>query len=353
MHSRLDRLRQACAGTDAVLLTGRVNIAYLSGFTGTEGLLLVTPGDAILCVDSRYTVQAGRETALEVREITRRWEDVYALIKDLGIRSLGLDSNVMDYDTYEQVRKLCEGVEIVPVGPKLKDLRLIKDADEIERLRTAAAVAEEALRAVLEKGIVGRRERDVALDIEWQMRTRGASAVSFELIVAAGERSAMPHGVASDALIPANAPVVIDFGCIVEGYCSDQTVTVTTGNVSDEFEAAYARVFEAQQKAIAALAPGTAAAQVDRLARGHLNEYGLGAFFGHGLGHGVGREVHEPPSVSSRSEDVLSPGMVITIEPGVYFPGRFGIRLEDCFVITDISCQALTNMAKGAIISFN
>ena len=127
MHSRLDRLRQACAGTDAVLLTGRVNIAYLSGFTGTEGLLLVTPGDAILCVDSRYTVQAGRETALEVREITRRWEDVYALIKDLGIRSLGLDSNVMDYDTYEQVRKLCEGVEIVPVGPKLKDLRLIKE----------------------------------------------------------------------------------------------------------------------------------------------------------------------------------------------------------------------------------
>lgn len=353
MRQRLERLRSACAGTDAVLLTGRVNIAYLSGFSGTEGILLVTPDDAYLCVDSRYTIQARRETELTVREITRRWEDVYTLIKDLGIRSLGLESNVMDYDTYEQVRTVCEGIEVVPVGPKLKELRLIKDAQEIERLRHAASVAEDAVRAVLEKGIIGRREMDVALDIEWQMRSRGASAVSFELIVASDERSAMPHGVASRHVIPADAPVVIDFGCIVDGYCSDQTITVATGTVGEEFEAAYARVFEAQQKAIAALAPGTAAAHIDQLARAHLNEHGLGAFFGHGLGHGVGREVHEPPSVSSRSEDVLAPGMVITIEPGVYFPGRFGIRLEDCFVITDNSCQALTNMAKGAIISFN
>jgi len=353
MHQRLESLRDACAGMDAVLLTGRVNISYLSGFTGTEGILLVTPEDAYLCVDSRYTTQARQETALTVREITRRWEDVYALIKDLGIRTLGLESNVMDFDTFEQVSKVCEGVEIMPVGPKLKNLRLIKDADEIERLKQASCVAEEALRVVLEKGIIGRREMDVALDIEWQMRSRGASAVSFELIVASGERSAMPHGVASDKVIPAHAPVVIDFGCIVDGYCSDQTITIATGRVGAEFEAAYARVFEAQQKAIAALAPGKAAMEVDGLARSYLNEHGLGAFFGHGLGHGVGREVHEPPSVSSRSDDILAEGMVITIEPGVYFPGKFGIRLEDCFVITDNACQALTNMAKGAIISFN
>lgn len=353
MHPRLERLWEACAGTDAVLLVGRVNISYLSGFTGTEGILLVTPTDAYLCVDSRYTTQAGQESRVTVREITRRWEDVYDLIKDLGIRTLGVESNVMDFDTFEQVSKICEGVEIMPVGQKLKNLRLIKDADEIERLKQASRVAEDALRVVLEKGIIGRREMDVALDIEWQMRSRGASAVSFELIVASADRSAMPHGVASEKVIPANVPVVIDFGCIVDGYCSDQTITVTTGNVGAEFEAAYARVFEAQQKAIAALTPGKAAVEVDKLARSHLNEHGLGAFFGHGLGHGVGREVHEPPSVSSRSEDVLAPGMVITIEPGVYFPGKFGIRLEDCFVITDNSCQALTNMAKGAILSFN
>ncbi|MEN6476005.1 MAG: aminopeptidase P family protein [Syntrophaceae bacterium] len=353
MHPRLDRLREACAGAEAVLLTGRVNIAYLCGFTGTEGILLVTPDDAYLCVDSRYTTQAGQESRVTVREITRRWEDVYALIKDLGLRTLSVESNVMDFDTFEQVRKVCEGVEIIPVGPQLKNLRLIKDADEIERLKLASAVAEEAVRTVLEKGIIGRREKDVALDIEWRMRSRGASAVSFDLIVASGERSAMPHGVASEKVIPAHVPVVIDFGCIVDGYCSDQTITVTTGKVGAEFEAAYARVFEAQQKAIAALAPGKAALEVDGLARSHLSEHGLGAFFGHGLGHGVGREVHEAPSVSSRSEDVLAQGMVITIEPGVYFPGKFGIRLEDCFVITDNSCQALTNMAKGAIISFN
>ena len=338
---------------DAVLLVGRVNIAYLSGFTGTDGVLLVTPSDAYLCVDSRYTTQAGQESLLAVREITRRWEDIYALVKDLGVKTLGLESNVMDVDTFELLRKVCEGVDVVPAGKQLKDLRLIKDADEIECLKQASRVAEESVRAVLEKGIIGRREMDVALDIEWQMRSRGASAVSFELIVASDERSAMPHGVASEKVIPANVSVVIDFGCIVDGYCSDQTITVTTGTVGAEFESTYARVFEAQQKAIAALAPGKAAAEVDALARGFLNEHGLGAFFGHGLGHGVGREVHEPPSVSSRSEEVLAPGMVVTIEPGVYFPGKFGIRVEDCFVITDNACQALTNMAKGAIISFN
>lgn len=217
-------------------------------------------------------------------------------------------------------------------------------------MRAASRLAEEAVRRVLEQGLVGRPEREVALAIEWEMRRLGADGASFDLIVASGERGAMPHGVASAKVIGRDEAVVIDFGCVHEGYCSDQTITVLTGQAPEGFEQAYTAVWEAHQKAVAGLKAGVAAAQVDGLARAHLEAQGLGSFFGHGLGHGVGREVHEAPSVSARSADCLQAGMVVTIEPGVYFSGKFGIRLEDCYVVTDNSCQALTNMAKGAII---
>lgn len=350
MQARLDRARTFLGELDAILFAGRVNIAYLSGFTGTEASLLLTRDDAWLSVDSRYTTQARRETTLNVREIVKRWEETYAHVKELGLKTIGVESQVMDFDTVAQIREVFEGIAVKPLGKQLKDLRLFKDEHEIARMREAARIAEAAVHTVLERGIIGRPEREVALDIEWEMRRAGAAGVSFDLIVASGERSAMPHGVASSRVIARDEPVVIDFGCIYDGYCSDQTITVFTGQAGEEFAQTYARVWEAQQKAIAGLGPGVAAVEVDRLARGHLEAHGLGGSFGHGLGHGVGREIHEAPTVSQRSEDTLAPGMVITIEPGVYFPGKFGIRLEDCFVITDTSCQALTNMAKGAII---
>jgi Xaa-Pro aminopeptidase len=223
------------------------------------------------------------------------------------------------------------------------------DNAEVDLLKKSAQISEEALESVLEKGLIGRREKDVALDLEWEMRTRGASAASFELIVAAGPRSAMPHGTASDRKIGPDESVVIDFGCIYEGYCSDQTLTVTTGDLGPEFESAYHKVLEAQEKAIKALASGIKSSSIDKVARDHLESANLAVFFGHGLGHGVGMEVHEAPSVSYLSDDVLEKGMVITIEPGVYLPGKFGIRLEDMVLITDNSCKRLTNLDKGII----
>ena len=181
------------------------------------------------------------------------------------------------------------------------------------------------------------------------MRALGASGPSFETIVASGPRSAMPHGAASEKVIQADEPVVIDYGCIYKGYCSDQTLTVCTGNLGGEFEAAYRCVLEAQKRGIGALAPGKKTAEVDAGAREYLDQNGYGRYFGHSLGHGVGMEVHEMPTLSTVSKDTLEDGMVVTIEPGVYLPGKFGIRLEDVFVITDSSCMRITNIDKEAI----
>jgi Xaa-Pro aminopeptidase len=232
-------------------------------------------------------------------------------------------------------------------------LRQIKDDREIAAMRRAARIAEAALEAVLAGGLIGRSEAEVALDLEWRMRQAGASAVSFEIIVASGPRAAMPHGVAGPRLIGPDEAVIIDWGCICAGYASDETVTVFTGEPGAEFARAYAAVYEAQQLAIAALKPGIRASEVDKVAREHLRQQGLSEYFGHGLGHGVGLNVHEAPSVSPVSEDLLAPGMVVTIEPGVYLPGRFGIRIEDTLVVTDSACQPITNLAKTAIRKTN
>ncbi|HOS98808.1 MAG TPA: M24 family metallopeptidase, partial [Deltaproteobacteria bacterium] len=268
---------------------------------------------------------------------------------ETGIRTLGLESNILDLDSFIRMKDLYRGIEMTPMGGQLRNLRSIKDGNEHAAMRRAAIVSEQALEAVLGRGIVGRREQDVSLDLEWEMRTRGASAASFELIVASGPRSAMPHGTASARVIGDGEAVIIDFGCILDGYCSDQTVTFLTGPMEDGFSQAYRAVWEAQDKAIRAVAPGVKASEVDRVARDHLASAGLASYFGHGLGHGVGIEVHEAPTVSSLSEDVLEEGMVITIEPGVYLPGKYGIRLEDMVVVTDNSCNRLTNIAKETI----
>ncbi|HOJ13470.1 MAG TPA: M24 family metallopeptidase, partial [Deltaproteobacteria bacterium] len=241
------------------------------------------------------------------------------------------------------------GIEMTPLGGQLKHMRDLKDEREVACIQEAARISEEALEHVLQQGLVGRTEAEVAFDLEVGMRRRGADAVSFELIVASGPRSAMPHGTASSRVIGKDEVVIIDFGCIYRGYCSDQTVTVLTGRPPDGFEEVYRAVDEARLRALKAVTPGMRASDMDRIARGHLGSRGLDTFFGHGLGHGVGMEVHESPTISSVSEDTLEEGMVFTVEPGVYLPGRFGVRLEDMAVVSDSSCKLLTNIDKGIV----
>ncbi len=349
MKKRLTKAREYLKGLDAILLYSRPNVTYTTGYKGSDGVVVYTETAASLFVDSRNTLQAQQEAATEVVEISKRWEEIYEHMTGLGIKSLGIESNVIDVDSFIQIKDLFKGIEITPLGKQLRYLRSTKGDDELVLLRKAAAIAEEALARILAGGLVGRREADVSLDLEFEMRRLGASAPSFEIIVASGPRSAMPHGVASKKVIHAGEPVVIDFGAVYEGYCSDQTITVFTGNPTDEFAEAYRHVRAAQKRAIEGLSAGAKASKVDKLARGYLESKGFGRFFGHGLGHGVGMEVHETPTLSARSDDVLEDTMVVTVEPGVYLPGKFGIRLEDTLVITDNSCQRITNIDKDAI----
>ena len=349
MERRLNRARHYLKGLDAILLLSRPSITYLTGYSGSDALYVFTETKDFLFVDSRNTLQARHETQSDVREISKRWDDVFDVLHGEGVKSLGIESNILDLDSFIKMKDICKEIEMTPLGGQLKHLRAIKDAEEVDIIKQAARISEDAVLSVLSKGLIGRREQDVALQIEWEMRLRGAAAASFELIVASGYRSAMPHGTASEKVIVKNEAVVIDFGCIYKGYCSDQTITVTTGDPDYSFSDAYLRVKEAQDRSIHALAQGVKAKDIDKLARDHLNVNGLGAFFGHGLGHGVGMEVHEAPSVSPLSDDVLEEGMVITIEPGVYLSGKFGIRLEDMLLVTDNSCMRLTNLDKKII----
>jgi Xaa-Pro aminopeptidase len=353
MEKRGSRARTYLKGLDAILVLSRPSITYLTGYSGSDAVYIFTEAKDFLFVDTRNTLQARQETVAQVHEVTRRWEGIYAVLQEEGVKTLGIESNIVDLDSFIKMKDIFKGIEMTPMGEQLKTIRTIKDVHEVTCMQEAARLSEEALAAVLSKGLIGRREQDVAFDLEWEMRTRGASSSSFELIVASGPRSAMPHGTASGKSISKDEAVIIDFGCIYQGYCSDQTITVTTGNMDSAFHEAYNRVKEAQERAVKALASGVKALDIDKIARDHLNSHGFGPFFGHGLGHGVGMEVHEAPTISPLSNDVLQEGMVITIEPGVYIPEKFGIRLEDMVLITDNSCKRLTNLDKEIIRNYS
>jgi len=350
MADRLSRVRSYLGNLDSILFTSRQNLHYICGFTGTDGVLLVGKHIATLFVDSRYILQARQQTqGVDIVKVRKRWDDIQSYVSKHGIKTIGIESNAMDVDTFMLIKERFKDVDLVPMGERLKGLRAIKDSSEIELLKKAALISERALYTVLEKGIRGRKERDIALDLEFEMRRMNASAVSFELIVASGDRSAMPHGVASDKVIEDNDVVIIDFGCIYMGYCSDQTVTIATGQVGDEVKDVYECVRDAQARAMMEVRPGMSASELDSVARDVIKDCGYGDYFGHGLGHGVGMEIHEAPGIYPLSKDVLLQGMVFTIEPGIYLPFRFGVRLEDTVLLGDSTCHMITNIDKNNI----
>jgi Xaa-Pro aminopeptidase len=351
METRLARARACLSdGLDALLFVSKPNIFWLTGFTGNDAALVVTRDHIRLFVDSRYTLQAELETSYDVQEIKQKWEEVCFFLIESKISKIGFESNILDFDMAARLKDIFSGTELVPAGSMLRELRIIKDRNEVGKIIQAAKISENVMESILEKGIRGRTEKDVAIEIEYEMRRLGADGPSFETIVASGQRSAMPHASPTDKVIAKKEAVVFDFGCIFEGYCSDQTVTVYTGEPDHEFKEVYSKVWEAQQRVIAGIVPEKKASEIDALARVYLEENWLKDCYGHGTGHGVGIEVHEPPTISPRSADIIKQGMVITIEPAAYFAGRFGIRIEDCLFVTDSSCKHLTNIAKGAII---
>ncbi len=350
---RRDALRGLLArhAADALLVTRIENLRYLSGFTGSSAALLVSEAEAILVTDSRYAEQAAAEAPGVRVEIVSGLPAVAALRLAPPPCRLAFEAEAVSYATWEALQREAggrPGMELVGRRELVETLRARKDDDELARLRRAAAIAGEAFEATLPLVKPGAVERDLALEIEWRMRRAGAEAVAFELIVASGPRSALPHGRADGRRLAAGEFVVFDIGARYEGYHSDMTRTVHTGRPDGEERLLYETVLEAQRRALDALRPGAAARAVDAAARSVIEAAGHGRRFGHGTGHGVGLLVHEAPRVAPQSSEVLEAGMVVTVEPGIYFPGRRGVRIEDMALVAPGGAVALTSSPKDS-----
>ncbi len=357
VEMRVERVRRymESEGLAALVALAPADCRYLTGFTGEAAAVVVTLDDLALISDSRFTVQAAEEvphTRLLLSDNGRDDPVVDFLSQTLPPRhdgpTIGIESGRLTVKRWEGLRAQLDGERLAwrLMDGLVERARRVKFADELEIMRAAGALTASVMAHLESIPVVGRTERDVALELELYLRRRGSEGIAFTFIVAAGPRGAMPHGEASDAVIPPDALVVVDLGARVHGYASDLTRTYATGQVTDELRAAYEAVRTAQAEAVAAVRAGVACREVDKIARDHLAAEGLGDLFVHSLGHGVGLEIHEAPSLSSRSDDVLEVGMVVTVEPGVYLPGRGGVRIEDTVVVTSEGAEILTECPR-------
>lgn len=337
------------AGLDGFLFMNRANLRYLCGFTGSSGALLVTRDKTVFLTDSRYTTQARKEVRAQ-QIITSRVpaEGIVAQVEALGLQRVGFESETLAYDQVQRLRSKSPAVcQWIAETSGLHALRSIKDAEELAVIEEAASLAAAAFEEVLPLLRPGCRERDFAFELELAMRRRGAEEKAFDIIVASGWRGSLPHGTASDKLVARGDLVTVDFGCRWQGYHSDETVTVAVGSVDPELRKVYDTVLEARNRALEGIRPGVALRDIDALARDHIVAQGYGDYFGHGLGHGLGLEVHEKPTVSSLSDAVAEENMVFTVEPGIYLPERGGVRIEDLVCVTAEGCRRLSRLPKN------
>lgn len=344
-------------GLDAAFIASPANIRYLSGFAGTDSYLYLSSKRQVILTDSRYTLQAEEEGKdCEVRTI--KGERVYgALLKELleedKVKRLGFEDGVM---TWQLVKKLQEAAgdkwgeeRWVPLGEDLSLLRAVKDEGEIEKLARAEQIGDEAFSYILTQIKPGITELEIAAKLEYYMKSHGAQEKGFDTIAASGLHSAMPHAVPSEKVLEKGDFLTLDFGCKYQGYCSDMTRTVVIGKANEKQKEIYKIVLEAQEAALAGLRAGMTGAEGDALARKVIEEAGYGDYFGHGLGHSVGLEIHEKPALSPKDQTILRPGIIETVEPGIYIPGFGGVRIEDMTVITENGIKNLTSSPKELI----
>lgn len=353
--SRLSKLRAALAQrqVDGLLICKPENRAYLSGFTGSAGWLVITAEQAYLVTDFRYTEQAAAQAPAFT--VVKPDGTPHALIAqlcgELQIKRLGFEGDYITVDEFGTYQSALSGVELVGVSGLVEGLRMIKDAQEIAIMEKAAAITDKAWCQILAYVQPGVSERHLAVELEYIMKQLGAEGLAFEIICASGVRSALPHGRASEKLIEAGDLVTFDFGATYGGYCSDMTRTVMVGEPTAKQKEIYDIVLEAQLRGVAACKPGITDRELDEVCRSYIREKGYGEQFGHGTGHGVGRYIHENPKVSFRGTgEVLQPGMVVTIEPGIYLPGWGGVRIEDTVLITETGCRRLTTSPKELVV---
>ncbi|MDO3676916.1 M24 family metallopeptidase [Paenibacillus ehimensis] len=353
-QQRIGRLRSLLEqkGLPALLITNATNRKYMTGFTGSAGYVLLTADRAVLLTDFRYVTQASEQAAgYEIIEHGPKVaESVHDLLRKWGITKLGFEQTDLSYGTYSSYAETLGGIEFVPTGGLVESLRMIKDDEEIAVMQQAADLADRTFVHILGLLKSGVKELDISLEIEMFVRKHGAASTSFETIVASGERSALPHGKASDKIIGTGEFVTLDFGAYYKSYCSDITRTVIVGTPTDKHRDIYKIVLEAQMEALERIKPGMTGKEADAVARDIIKRYGYGDHFGHGTGHGLGMEVHEAPRLSVQGDVVLTPGMVVTVEPGIYLPGFGGVRIEDDIVITETGNRRLTQSSKDLIV---
>ena len=356
-NSKMERLRKlwkliAEKGLDALLISPPENLRYLAGFTGSSGWLLISGQSAILVTDFRYVEQAkGESPGFEIIQVKQELHDwLPRLICDLGWRKLGFESNFVSYESHHKVSEAIKAkqinLELVPTAGIVEQLRSVKEPEELILITKAVELADAALeqaKAIIRPGVT---EKEVAWEIEKDLRQKGSEGVPFEIIVASGPNSALPHARPTDKTICSGEPVVIDMGARINGYCSDLSRTLFLGGANKTFQEIYNIVLKAQATAIEGTKSKMLASQADQLARSVIQQAGYGDAFGHGLGHGVGLAVHESPRLGLSSSDSLVDGMVFTIEPGIYLAGQGGVRIEDMVVLENGKARVLTKATK-------
>ncbi|MGF9699027.1 M24 family metallopeptidase [Paenibacillus sp. MABNR03] len=349
-NKRVNKLREAMREREltAMLITNPINRRYMTGFTGSAGYVLITEQEAYLLTDFRYMTQAPQQAKgfTVVEHGPKPMESVRELLASANIKEVGFEQDTVTFGTHASYAEALQSIELKAVSGIVEQLRIFKDEDEIAVMQRAADLADVTFSHVLQFAKPGMTEREVDLEMEFFMRKHGATSSSFDTIVASGERSAMPHGVASSKVIGQNELITFDFGALLDGYCSDLTRTIATGTPVPELRKIYDIVLEAQLHTLENLKPGMTGREADALARDIIAGYGYGDQFGHSTGHGLGMEVHEAPRLSKLSDDVLKPGMVVTVEPGIYIDGLGGVRIEDDVVITETGIHILTKSDK-------
>ncbi|BDG36745.1 M24 family metallopeptidase [Saccharococcus caldoxylosilyticus] len=336
---------------DGLLVTNPYNRRYITGFTGTAGVAVISRDKAVFITDFRYVEQASQQVkGFEIVQHTGPIVDEAAKqVARLGIQKLGFEQEDVSYATFKAYESAVKA-ELVPTSHVIEKLRLIKSESEIKILKEAAEIADAAFEHILSFIRPGVKEIDVANELELFMRKQGATSSSFDIIVASGYRSALPHGVATEKSIEKGELVTLDFGAYYKGYCSDITRTIAVGAISEELKTIYDIVLQAQLRGMEGIKPGMTGKEADALTRDYISEKGYGEYFGHSTGHGIGLEIHEGPALSVRSDVVLAPGMVVTVEPGIYIPGLGGVRIEDDTVVTENGNESLTHSPKELII---
>lgn len=354
MTERITGICEILKDDEAALVTSDINRMYLSGFKSSAGTVLITKNRAILLIDFRYFEKAKNEVkGLEVILCEKLYAQICEILKENNIKTVYVENETTTLSAFDRIKKNLPDFNVSESGilsQKLSNMRMIKTAKEIECIKEAQRITDEAFDYICTKIREGVSEKEIALDMEFFMRKMGSEEVSFDFIVVSGKNSSLPHGVPTDKLFEKGDFVTMDYGAVVNGYRSDMTRTVALGTVTDKQKEVYNTVLKAQLEALKAIKAGEKCCDIDKIARDIIADKGYGKCFGHGLGHSVGLEIHESPAFSPKDETVLKSGMIMTVEPGIYIENEFGVRIEDMVAVTENGCVNLTNSKKELII---